>query len=720
MYSQSQELQKFILNDSVSILLDLSDKKTAQNDLNASLKHAMEAVTYAETEKDDYSLSVSLYVLGNCFDRLKDADNAIKNYQKAIELGKKINAHKVVLNSYNGLGNVYCEFEDDLKTGKFYYEQSALYAKKTGEPKDLFISNLNLAWTYLDLNEIDKAYQELIAARESLDIAEKQSYIPHFASNLELQFARYYQLKKNTKKALLYIENSKKIALDHDMYEDLIEIYKVRFEIYNSLKNFPEAIESLKEKQSYQNRLYDSDKLIEAERLKTAFEFENYERKLETARDEKIYLEKIAQSDKRIILITSIAIALLLLIILLMYISYNNAKKTDELRYTNKKLEEAKAKAEQLIKLKSDFISNVSHELRTPLYGITGVTSILIQDKESFAKHNDLLAALKFSSDHLLNLVNNVLKIGKIESQELEEDIQTDINLREIIASTTITLNNLVLERGNTIDINISPEITEVFYKTDGLKLSEILYNLINNAVKFTNCGVITVEAHKTSSTIANDNTPFDEILFAVKDTGVGIPKEKQKIIFDAFKQVNDQENIYDGVGLGLTIIKDILKKMGSTIHLESELGMGSIFSFTLSLERSKNPQSRVQSLENPLVSKRLLVVEDNKVCQIVSSKLIKQLGHEYSMVENGKEAIIEYDKGGFDFVLMDLNMPVIDGYDASIAILEKHPTAQIVALTATDISQVRDKCVKAGMISVLNKPLTREQLEKTIKALSK
>lgn len=717
--SQSQELQKLTLNDSVSILLDLSDEKELQHDLNASLKYAMDAVKYAESEKDDYSLSVSFYVLGNCFDRLKDADSALESYQKALELGKKINAYKVVINSYNGLGNIYCEFKDDLKTGKLYYEQSALYAQKTGKPKDLFISNLNLAWTYLDLDEIDKAYQKLIAARESLEISEKQSYNPHFAANLELQFARYHKFKKNTEKALLYIENSKKIALDNDMYEDLIEIYKVRFEIYNSIKDFPKAIESLKEKQSYQNKLYDSDKLIEAERLKMAFEFENYERKLATARDEKIYLEKIAQSNKRIIQITTIAIGLLLLIILLMYISYRNVKKTNELRYTNKKLEEAKIKAEQLTKLKSDFISNVSHELRTPLYGITGITSILLRDKESFSKHKEVLGALKFSSDHLLNLVNNVLKLGKIESQEIGEETKTAINLPELITSITITVDAFVRERGNHIDINIAPDIAKVFYKIDGLKLSEILYNLINNAVKFTNCGVITVEAHKTSSSIGRQNIPFDEILFVVKDTGLGIPKEKQKIIFEAFKQVNEQENIYDGVGLGLTIIKDILQNMGSTIHLESELGEGSTFSFTLNLERSDIPQSTAQGIKDPLESKRLLLAEDNKVCQIVSSKLIKQLGHEYTMVENGEEAINEYDKGGFDIVLMDLNMPVIDGYEASVRIIEKYPTAQIVALTATDISQVRDKCLKAGMISVLNKPLTREELEKTIQGLS-
>jgi signal transduction histidine kinase len=450
-----------------------------------------------------------------------------------------------------------------------------------------------------------------------------------------------------------------------------------------------------------------------------AFEFESYERKLATARDEKIYLEKIAQSNKRIIQITTIAIILLLLIILLMYISYRNVKRTNELRYTNKKLEEAKSKAEQLTKLKSDFISNVSHELRTPLYGITGITSILLQDKESFSKHKDVLGALKFSSDHLLNLVNNVLKLGKIESQETEGECRIATNLRELITSITITVDALVRERGNHIDVNISPEIKEVFYKIDGSKLSEILYNLINNAVKFTNCGVITVEAHKTSSSIGSHNTPFDEILFIVKDTGLGIPKEKQKIIFEAFKQVNEQENIYDGVGLGLTIIKDILQNMGSTIHLESELGEGSTFSFTLNLERSDIPQSTAQDIKDPLASKRLLLAEDNKVCQIVSSKLIKQLGHEYTMVENGEEAIIEYDKGGFDIVLMDLNMPVIDGYEASVRIIEKYPTAQIVALTATDISQVRDKCLKAGMISVLNKPLTREELEKTIQALS-
>lgn len=718
--SQSQEKKKLTLNDSVDILLDISDEKELQHDLNASLKYAMDAVKYAESQKDDYSLSVSLYVLGNCFDRLKDADSAVESYQKALELGKKISAYKVVINSYNGLGNVYCEFKDDLKTGKFYYEQSALYAKKTAKPEDLFISNLNLAWTYLDLNDIDKAYQKLIAARESLDIAEKHSYNPHFATNLELQFARYHKFKKNTEKALSYIENSTKIALDHDMYEDLIEIYSERFEIYNSIKDFPKAIESLKAKQAYQNRLYDSDKLIEAERLKMAFEFQNYERQLATARDEKIYLEKITLSNKRIILITTIAIVLLLLIILLMYIAYRNAKKTNELRYTNKKLEEAKIKAEQLTKLKSDFISNVSHELRTPLYGITGITSILLQDKESFSKHKDVLGALKFSSDHLLSVVNNVLKIGKMESQETGEETKTDINLRELMTSITITADAFVRERGNAIHVNISPEIAERLYKIEGLKLAEVLYNLINNAIKFTNCGVITVAVHRVSSSLGSGNTAFDELLFEVKDTGLGIPKEKQKIIFEAFKQVNEQENIYDGVGLGLTIIKDTLKNMGSTIHLESELGVGSTFSFTLNLERSEAPQWTAQRIKKPLVSKRFLVAEDNKVCQIVSGKLIKQLGHEYTMVKNGEQAISEYDNGGFDMVFMDLNMPGIDGYEASVRILEKYPNAQIVALTATEISQVRDKCLKAGMISILNKPLTREELEKTIYALSK
>lgn len=719
MYLEAQEVQKLALNDSVKSLLDLSDQKQLQNNLNASLKYAMDAVQYAESEKDDYSLGESLYVLANCFDRLKDADNAIESFQKAIEIGKKINAYQILSISYNGLGNIYCELKDDLKTGTFYHEQSAVYAQKSGRAMDTFIANLNLAWTYLDINEIEKAQEKLIVAKESLDLVEKESYKPHFAANLDLQFARYYGYKENIEKALRYIENSTNIALENDLYEDLIEIYKVRFEIYNSIKDFPKAIESLQEQQSYQNKLYDRDKLVEAERLKMAFKFENYERELTIARDEKRYLEKITQSNKRIIVITIIAIILLLLIMLLMYISYKNAKKTDELRFTNKKLEEAKIKAEQLTKLKTDFISNVSHELRTPVYGITGITAILLQEKESFSQHKEVLGALKFSSDHLLNLVNNVLKLEKIESKETVGETKSSENLRELITSIIITVDAFARERGNLIDVHIPPEINEVCYKVEKLKLSEVLYNLINNAIKFTNCGTITIEALKMSSSIGNGNASFDEIRFVIKDTGIGIAQEQQKAIFEAFKQVNEQENIYDGVGLGLTITKDILQHMGSTIHLESELGVGSTFSFTLNLERCDNSNSTVVGIKESSVTKRILLVEDNKICQMVSSKLIKQLGHEYSIAENGKEAIIAYDKGGFDIVLMDLNMPVMDGYEAALEIIKKYPDAHIVALTATDIGQARDKCLKAGIHSILNKPLTQDQLEKVINVIS-
>ncbi|WP_405208617.1 response regulator [Aquimarina sp. LLG6339-5] len=442
-------------------------------------------------------------------------------------------------------------------------------------------------------------------------------------------------------------------------------------------------------------------------------EVEKYKRQLKVSQREKDLLVSIDKNNKTIIYITIVGLILVFGVLFFYFREYHAKKKTsDILKLKNIELSEAKNQAETLSKIKSQFISTISHELRTPLYGVAGISSMLLENKERPEKDIELLNSLNFSADYLLSLVNKVLDVSKIDSEKVNL-IRSKVNLLSHLKSIIKTLEYQASQKNNQLKLeydHILPEIINI----DTIRISEVLINLISNAIKFTENGTIWIRT-KLIDKKANTAT----IRFEIQDTGIGIPEDQIAYIFEEFTQLGSVYDNKQGTGLGLHIVKKILKLMDSDIHCHSAKDIGSNFFFTITVDILENsflePNQDDHIDPSNLFPTKILIAEDNKINQIVTKNLLKNIHCQSTIAENGQEALEILRKETFDIVLMDINMPVLDGMQATLKIREFDTSTPIIALTASELSEVEKECIKAGMNDLVNKPLNKNDLKDAI-----
>jgi PAS domain S-box-containing protein len=376
------------------------------------------------------------------------------------------------------------------------------------------------------------------------------------------------------------------------------------------------------------------------------------------------------------------------------------------------KLIHEKDQAQHSAHVKSSFLSVMSHEMRTPLNGVIGFINLLLQDPRPDQLEN--MNVLKFSAENLLVLINNVLDFSKLDADkvELEEAGFSLVPLLEnITASLRLEASTKNLDMDLTLDDSIPPYLTG-----DPGRLGQILINLLSNAIKFTHSGKVSLTA-KVVSQYGYETT----IAFAVEDTGIGIPVEIQKKIFDSFSQADTHTTRkYGGSGLGLTISKRLAELMGSSIQLESQPGQGSLFSFKVVFKNfdeslaSMGDQSHTGS--QILQNARILIAEDHLINVLVVKKFLLQWRCIPSVAENGLVAFEMVKKEDYDLVLMDLQMPVMDGYEATTQIRslpdEKYKQLPIIALTASSVVNRKSKIFQAGMNDLISKPFEPDRLQ--------
>ncbi len=384
-----------------------------------------------------------------------------------------------------------------------------------------------------------------------------------------------------------------------------------------------------------------------------------------------------------------------------------------EQRNKEQNLIKAKEQAEDIALAKQNFLSMMSHEIRTPMNAVIGITHLLLQE-DPRRDQLENLNILKFSADNLLVLINDILDYSKIDAGKITLE-EVEFKLRDLVISIEQSMLHKAQEKNIDLDLEFDEALAENVIG-DPVRISQILNNLVSNAIKFTNRGLVRIEVKVSEST-----EQYEDIEFSVSDTGIGIPTDKMEYIFESFTQASsDTTRKFGGTGLGLAITKRLLEMQGSQIQVNSVEGLGSKFYFVLRLKKGKAAQKRYLSTAttntfSDLSHINLLLVEDNEINTLVATKFLSQWGIIPDYAANGDEAIEKIKTMQYHIVLMDLQMPVKDGYDATIEIraLEEpyFKKLPIIALTASVMSDVKSKLLEIGMSEYVSKPFNPNEL---------
>jgi PAS domain S-box-containing protein len=428
-----------------------------------------------------------------------------------------------------------------------------------------------------------------------------------------------------------------------------------------------------------------------------------------------------------------------------------------ELEQKNEELERALTTAREATRMKSRFLANMSHEIRTPMNGVLGMTEFLLGSGLN-PEQQECAETIKRSADSLMALIDDILDLSRIEAGKLRLD-RTEFSLRSVIAETASMFAQQARAKGLDFVSAIAPSLPEGAVGDPG-RLRQVLTNLLGNAIKFTEQGQVGLKAE-----ILGQPREGIQLKFTVHDTGIGIPASEQGRLFDIFTQVDDSNTRkYGGTGLGLAISRQLVELLGGEIGLESEPGKGSRFWFTANFEKSARaepvvsaapPQERVQQqTSRPQTSRpqtmtprinaassqtatanaqrtepaqkaspshgtmRILLAEDNEINQRITLRLLQKLGLAADAVVNGREAVEALEKRKYDLVLMDCQMPDMDGFEATAVIRSREGTSRhqtICALTANAMEGDRERCLAAGMDDYISKPVGLEKLRKAL-----
>ena len=385
----------------------------------------------------------------------------------------------------------------------------------------------------------------------------------------------------------------------------------------------------------------------------------------------------------------------------------------------NDELETAMGELERSSASKMNFLSTMSHELRTPLNGVIGLSNImLMENPREDQKEN--LKILKFSAENLLSLINDILDLNKMEADKIELE-GISFNLADLLKNCASSLKLYAENKGLDLHVLTAEGLHDKVVTGDPTRLTQLLLNLGNNAVKFTSKGIIRLETQ-----ILTCSDKWLVVRFAVEDTGIGIDKEKQHSIFEPFTQASKSTSRqFGGTGLGLSIVKKIVGMFNSEINVESSPGVGSRFWFDIKFDYTTQKHEEAVRLpaENlKLNGLRVLIAEDNKINVLVIKKILSQWNVEPVIAENGLEVLGRLSKESFDIILMDLHMPQMDGYQAAqqVRLLEDKSKASIpiIALTASVSSEVESKVAESGMDGYLPKPFNPEDLYKKLQQI--
>ncbi len=684
--------------DSVDYYIELSNFNMKTNNYKFSLTFAQRAIDYARKTSDVVAQANAYATLGAIYFELKKYDDAIEVYYKSVSLYNTLKPSSNQAFSYYRIGLCYMEKGDYAKADLNFDKAKTIY-QTIRIPNAIELLNLQKGIVYKAKGEYASAipiFNQIIAKPDTEDTFKIKAEALYQIGNIEMQnnrknlalnyLNRAYELNSRERN----IEQKSKILLSlSQVHEQLLDVNRA----YTLLKKHLKLKDSISYLNAQKLGSEDYVQFKESEKLKTIEQMDKENKEQQKA-------NKVAK------LISILAIALISILSLLSLSLYKNNIIRNQsnllLKEKNAELQIAKEKAEKASKARAEFLSTVSHELRTPLNAINGITHLLLEENPKESQLN-YLTSLKFSGNYLLTFINEILEINRIESSTIETE-NINFNLKQLLGNIQHSLKELASINNNAFTIEIDPNIPD-FLIGDPTKLSQIFLNLINNALKFTKNGEV-----KVLLTTNEINEEFTSIHFEVLDTGIGIPEEKIDAVFDSFAQGSIEINRkYGGTGLGLTIVKKLIEIMGGKIQLRSKVGKGSSFTFDLSFKIGVDAAAQEKSVqdidESILVGKKVLLIEDNKINQMITKKMVENKGMVCEVIDNGEDAIEAVKNNHYDLVLMDVHLPGINGTIATQTIRTFDKKTRIIALTAISLNENRDMLMSYGMNDVITKP---------------
>lgn len=694
--------------DSVTYYNKLANANLNNKKYDQAVLLTQKSINFCEVNGKKEALASQTFKLGKIYYNQQKFEDALKKFHQTVSLFDtlKPSCTKVLALHYIGLTNT---AKGDYKTAAVYYAKA-----------DDLLKNLKIE-DHADVLD----YQKALALKTNSDLIQaaktfrKITRKPDNSAILKTKVDSYYQLGlietqlKRNDSAIIYFDK----ALDYNAkINDFVKKSKIVLAIsqyYKQSKNYDLAYSYLDEHYQLENYLL---------KLKNAKvdldEFEKFKKNqslnntIKRESEEKFQLKTYRYSK----LVSILAIALISILSLLSLALYKNNIIRNQnnllLREKNKELILAKNKAEKASKARSEFLSTVSHELRTPLNAINGITHILLEDNPK-KKQLKYLESLKFSGNYLTTFINEILEVNKIDSTKVEIE-NISFNLKELLFNIQSSLKELATANKNYFNLEIDKSIPDNLIG-DPTKLSQIILNLINNALKFTQNGHVNVIAKLYSQEGENAT-----VYFEIVDTGIGIPEDKLQTVFESFSQGSIEVNRkYGGTGLGLTIVKKLIELLGGEIKLKSEVGKGSTFTFKLNFKINNEPLEVIEEVkpysDTQLNNKSILLIEDNKINQMITRKMLENKNITCEIVDNGEDAVELLKIKRFDMILMDVHLPGINGTTATKLIREFDKTTPVIALTAISLDENRDMLLSFGMDDVITKPFVPDEFYSTI-----
>ncbi|MFI8379664.1 response regulator [Leeuwenhoekiella sp. NPDC079379] len=707
-------LQDQTLKQHLDAIYDFREEKK----YDAAIENLSDLILDAKNENDYNYVFHGYNLLSVIYDEINDTIPALAYAKSALEFAKRSKNDTLISWGYNNLAASLADNPATRMQALEYYKKSLEIQQRLNSGVFLDAA-LNIAELYGKEGNYVMMYPYLKKAADSYD--NDFEYYNDPIIYLNITWGDYYKaLSINSKALEHYADAYERIERDN-LTPLALEFYEKYADFLQTQNNKDLAYDV---QQNYLKHYKLREKTLETETLKLALahaETEELRRQRNEAEMKQQLLDHDLQRKKiQFILLGSILGLLSLFLAYLFYSEKLRLGLINNLKRNNKNLLKAKNLAEKSERAKSKFFSTLSHEMRTPLYGVTGIISLLEKRKE-FEAFKEEIGSLKFSADHLLDIINDLLDLSKLEDESfslINKRFNVKLLAEDLISSfDQNSLKNADCNLKCVIDSSVPDYVIG-----DARRVSQVLVNILGNALKFTPKGNIILRLR--SEVLEDDKC---RVHFEVQDDGIGIPKERQELIFDEFSQLEQLQNTdassdLKGTGLGLPIVRKILEKMDSEIYLKSAVGKGSTFMFSIDFEEATHistvahkPES-VNSLGgSSLKGLRCLIVDDNKINRLVTKRVLENLEVLTFEAQNGEEALERAKKHYFDFILMDINMPGMNGYETTQAIRIFDKLIPIIALTAAEASFIKKAAQNSGMNDIVTKPYNVEDLSATI-----